>query len=74
MIYYTQNIPDIGITPAEYDPTTAQVFLGTYGMKRAKRDGRNPATGARGSRKSGQTITFITGYLPLQTGSSEPIY
>lgn len=40
---------------------------GAVGFRREKRDGRNPSTGARGSRKSGLTVTFITGYKPLTT-------
>ena len=40
---------------------------GAIGFRREKRDGRNPSTGARGSRKSGQTITFLTGNKPLTT-------
>lgn len=40
---------------------------GAIGFRREKRDGRNPSTGARGSRKSGQTITFLTGSKPLTT-------
>ena len=40
---------------------------GAIGFRREKRDGRNPSTGARGSSKSGQTITFLTGSKPLTT-------
>ena len=40
---------------------------GAIGFRREKRDGRNPSTGARGSRKSGQTTTFLTGSKPLTT-------
>lgn len=64
----------IGVT--EYDTQLATSSVGTYGMRKARnrRDGRNPSTGARTSRRFGQVITFATGYLPLQQGSSDPIY
>jgi len=62
------------ITPAEYDPTESSGSLGIFGMRRAKRKGRNPSTGSRASKKDGLTMTFLTGYLPLQAGSETPIY
>lgn len=73
MIYSTSST-GTKITPSEYDPTESNGQLGLYGMRRAKRDGRAPSTGARTSRKYGFTITFITGYLPLQGGNANPIY
>lgn len=62
------------MVPSQYDPYSAYGGFGSYGMKRAKRDGRNPSTGARTSRPYGQVILFLTGYLPLQAGDSNPIY
>lgn len=73
MIYSTSDT-GTKITPAENDTTESSGSLGTFGMRRAKRDGRNPSTGARTSKKNGLTMTFITGYLPLQAGSENPIY
>lgn len=73
MIYSTRYT-GTGITPPEYDPTESSGSLGLYGMRRAKRDGRAPSTGARTSRKYGYTMTFLTGYLPLQAGDASPIY
>jgi len=49
------------------DQWVTEASTGAIGFKREKRDGRNPSTGARGSRKSGQTITFLTGSKPLTT-------
>lgn len=62
------------ITPAEYDPTAAHMSSGYVAFKRAKRDGRNPATGARTSRPFGLSMVFITGYAPLVDGDGNPIY
>lgn len=73
MIYST-SYTGTGITPPEYDPTRSSGSFGLYGMRRAKRDGRAPSTGARTSRKYGYTMTFLTGYLPLQDGDALPIY
>ena len=73
MIYST-SYTGTGITPPEYDPTKSSGSLGLYGMRRAKRDGRAPSTGARTSRKYGYTMTFLTGLLPLQAGDATPIY
>ena len=73
MIYST-TFTGTKITPSEYDPTESSGAFGLYGMRRAKRKGRNPSTGSRTSRPYGLTMTFITGYLPLQTGNAEPIY
>lgn len=49
------------------DQWSFRASTGAIGFRREKRDGRNPSTGARGSRKSGQTITFLTGSKPLTT-------
>ena len=73
MIYST-TFTGTKITPAEYDPTQSSGAFGLYGMRRAKRKGRNPSTGARTSRPYGLTMTFLTGFLPLQAGDTTPIY
>ena len=52
---------------AQNDQWSFDASSGAIGFRREKRDGRNPSTGARGSRKSGQTITFLTGSKPLTT-------
>lgn len=63
-----------GLVPTEYDPTQAVMSTGTITMKRAKRDGRNPSTGARTSRRFGQTVTFETNLLPLTNTINENLY
>lgn len=73
MIYST-SFTGTKITPSEYDPTESSGAFGLYGMRRAKRDGRNPSTGSRTSRPYGLTMTFLTGFLPLQAGDALPIY
>lgn len=55
------------IDKEQYDQWALSASTGAIGFRREKRDGRNPSTGARGSRKSGQTITFLTGSKPLTT-------
>lgn len=54
----------------ENDQWGLKASTGAIGFRREKRDGRNPSTGARGSRKSGQTTTFLTGSKPLTTTES----
>lgn len=73
MIYST-SFTGTKITPSEYDPTESSGAFGLYGMRRAKRKGRNPSTGSRTSRPYGLTMTFLTGFLPLQAGDALPIY
>lgn len=55
------------IDKEQNDQWRAEASTGAIGFRREKRDGRNPSTGARGSSKSGQTITFLTGSKPLTT-------
>lgn len=55
------------IDKEQNDQWRTEASTGAIGFRREKRDGRNPSTGARGSRKSGQTITFLTGSKPLTT-------
>lgn len=62
------------VTAAEYDPTAANMSIGSMGMRRSKRKGRNPSVGARGSRRYGLTMVFETGIPALYNSSSEPIY
>ena len=58
----------------QYDSTESTATTGGMAMSKAKRDGRNPSTGARGSRRYGQTITFLTGFLPITTGEDVNLY
>ena len=58
----------------QYDSTESTATTGGMAMSKAKRDGRNPSTGARGSRRYGQTITFITGLEPITTGENVNLY
>lgn len=66
--------PAAVVDPAQYDITGIHAVTGGLAMSRHKRDGRNPSTGARGSRRYGQTITFITGLNPLSTIPGTFIY
>lgn len=58
----------------EYDSTESTATTGGMAMNKAKRDGRNPSTGARGSRRYGQTITFLTGLEPITTAENVNLY
>lgn len=58
----------------EYDSTESIATTGGMAMSKAKRDGRNPSTGARGSRRYGQSITFLTGLEPITTGANVNLY
>lgn len=62
------------VVTAEYDQWEATAQTGGLTMRRTRRDGRNPSTGARGSRRYGQTITFITTLAPLTGTNAEFIY
>lgn len=62
------------VTAAEYDPTEANMSIGGLAMRRAKRDGRNPSTGARTSKKFGISMLFSTSILPLNDSENQPIY
>lgn len=62
------------ITPEEYDPTATHMSSGYVAFKRVKRDGRNPSTGQRTSKRYGLSMLFVTGYAPLVDGSGQPIY
>ena len=65
--FKTQSQLSAFIDKEQYDQWAIDASTGAIGFRREKRDGRNPSTGARGSRKSGQTITFLTGSKPLTT-------
>lgn len=64
----------IEIDREQFDPYGTVQSIGFFSLKRAKRDGRNPATGARTSRKYGISNLFTTGFAPLTTGTNTPIY
>lgn len=68
------GVPSGPLSPEEYDQWAVVAQTGGMTMSRTKRDGRNPSTGARGSRRYGQTITFITGLEPLTAVDGTLIY
>ena len=60
---------------AQEDRYLFNANVGGYGFKREKREGRNPATGARTSRRYGLSITHATGMAPLsKTYDNQPLY
>lgn len=63
-----------GIDTSIADPTFTTTSTGTLSFKRAKRDGRNPSTGARTSRKYWSTFYWLEGILPLTQGNDNFIY
>ena len=65
---------NVDIDKAEADRYGFQQSTGTLGMRRAKREGRNPSTGARTTTPFGLSITYPTGLLPLSQGTGDPIY
>lgn len=59
----------------EYDSYGGFAGSGTIGMGRSnKRDGRNPSTGLRTSRKYGIRTVFETGFPPLTDSEKQLIY
>lgn len=62
------------LTANQYDPATIVQSIGGMGMKRPKRSGRNPSTGARTSTRYGLAMVFDTGIEPLATSKSLPLY
>lgn len=62
------------VDPLQYDPTEANMSIGWVAMRRSKRDGRNPSTGARTSKPYGLSMVFETGIPALYNSLSEPIY
>ena len=65
---FKNSIDDTGafVVKQENEQYTLFGSTGSVGFRRNKRDGRNPVVGARGSRSSGITMTFITGNKPLE--------
>lgn len=63
-----------GIDKSMADPTFTTTSTGTLSFKRAKRDGRNPSTGARTSRRFWSTFYWLEGILPLTQGNGNFIY
>ena len=72
-IFKSQSGLSAFIDKEQNDQWALSASTGAIGFRREKRDGRNPSTGARGSRKSGQTITFLTGSKPLTTTENSQI-
>jgi hypothetical protein len=58
----------------EYDSIGMASSIGLNAMQRVKRDGRNPSTGSRGSRKYGNSIIWLSGFAPYTDGSGILIY
>lgn len=46
---------------------------GALGMRRSKRNGRNPSTSARNSKKYGLSMIYATGIPPLNNVEGLPI-
>ncbi len=76
MIFQTasRDANETGVDASMADPTFTTTSTGTLSFKRAKRDGRNPSTGARTSRKFWSTFYWLEGILPLTQGNGEFIY
>lgn len=68
------NQSSITVTTDEFDPTESSMSIGVWGMRRTKRDGRNPSTGARTSRRYGLSMFFRTGYPSLVGTDNQPLY
>jgi len=56
------------------DSLAHQLSIGNLGMKRAKRDGRNPSTGARTSRRSWNYTFYMYNIFPLTGNGTGGIY
>lgn len=63
----------IGLIENQNDRPISKISNGTLNMSGARRDGRNPSTGARSSRKSGIATTFETGYQPNFSKQNETL-
>lgn len=76
MISYLAPLMEVvaEVDPLQYDPTKSNISIGGFAMRRDKRDGRNPSTGARTSKKYGLSIGFLTGLNPLSNSDNQPIY
>lgn len=62
------------IDASQADPIEMTSSIGNLGFKRAKRDGRNPSTGARTTRKFWSYIHYQYGIAPLVGSDGQPIY
>tara|TARA_R110000868_G_C10906200_1_gene764630 strand:- start:1342 stop:1572 length:231 start_codon:yes stop_codon:yes gene_type:complete len=60
--------------PLEGDPYQYMASIGAYAITRAKRDGRNPSTGARTSRKYWNRMRWTYDCQPLTDLNGNPIY
>lgn len=56
------------------DAWTSSSAIGTFNNYRAKRDGRNPSTGARGSSKYGISMVHKTNIGSLADSDGQLIY
>ena len=66
---------DIGFNPNQNNRRISRASNGSLLMSGARRDGRNPSTGARSSRRAGIATTFETGYPENFSKQNEtPIY
>ena len=63
-----------GIATDQADATYIGASTGNSKLFRAKRDGRNPSTGARTSRKFWSSYYWNEGILPLTQGNENFIY
>lgn len=63
-----------GIATDQADATYISASTGNSKLYRAKRDGRNPSTGARTSRRFWSTYYWVEGILPLTQGNENFIY
>lgn len=62
------------IYPGMADPSEMTSSIGNIGFKRAKRDGRNPSTGARTSRRYWSFLHYVYAIPPLVGTAGAPIY
>ena len=63
-----------GLDSSQFDSWASQGGIGGFQFKREKREGRNPSSGSRTSRKYGIATTFITNNPPLTNKKKDPIY
>lgn len=71
---FNQSVSGAPLVVGENDMTSMQCSIGGTGLRRPKRDGRKPSTGARASAKYGVKTFFDTGIVPLSTVESLPLY
>lgn len=68
------NISGAQIQKQEFDRWGTQGGIGGFQFRREKREGRNPSSGSRTSRKYGISTTFTTTYPPITNTEKDPIY